>query len=68
MRLSQDLQRLRTKREQVDRAREDAGGTSGDMSKNKDGVLLIPGSEAGACVCVELVPSPSSRCCSCSES
>lgn len=39
-----------------------------EMPKNKEWILLIPESEDGACVCVDLMLSPSSRCCSCSES
>ena len=53
-RLSQNVQRafdqLRSKREEVDRDREGAGGASVDMSKNMDEILLISESEAGGCV------------------
>ena len=49
--LAEDLQRafeqLRVRREPEDRDREDAGGMSGDMSENEDGILLIPEGEAG---------------------
>ena len=56
--LAEDLQRaleqLRARREQEDRDREEgAGGASGDMSENEDGILLIPEGEAGVCVRVQ---------------
>jgi len=55
--LAEDLQRaleqLRVKREQEEWEREAAGGASGDVSENEDGVLLIPEGEAGVCVRVQ---------------
>ena len=57
MPLAEDLQgaleQLGVRREQEDRDREDAGGMSGDMSENEDGILLIPEGEAGVCVRVQ---------------
>ena len=55
--LAEDLQRaleqLRARREPEDRDREGAGGASGDMSENEDGILLIPEGEAGVCMRVQ---------------
>ena len=51
--LQRVLEQLRVKREQEDQGREDAGGGSGDMSENEDGILLIPEGETGGRVRVQ---------------
>ena len=57
---AEDLQRAR--REQEDRDREGAGGASGGMSENEDGILWIPEGETGVCCAgTELVSPPSRR-------
>ena len=51
--LQHALEQLRVRREQEEWEREAAGGASGDVSENEDGVLLIPEGEAGVCVRVQ---------------
>ena len=51
--LQRALEQLRARREQKERDREGAGGTSGDTSENEDGIQLIPEGEASVCVRVQ---------------